>query len=214
MRYRLWVTAAVAIGTMAQAQNAVELELKYRMCNRHSIPEDKCTDEIYRQLLDSETRYRAAQEAKRKAELSKYRRAEKARLEKEWSERAAKFNDTVKRAVEGGLPALLAVACPQEEITIYKDASKEIAIPRYSPKESPELAPCTDKEQEAIESARPQVEAKALANKRRQFRSEMVEDETFQQVLITNCAKQSYLDQDADNQLRCSVLQDFLKEKH
>jgi hypothetical protein len=45
---------ALSFGQTAATQDAAELEAQYGTCAKHSIPADKCTPEIYRQLQEKD----------------------------------------------------------------------------------------------------------------------------------------------------------------
>lgn len=54
MKYRILAVCVLVLtgGLAAKAQNtsAKELEAQYKLCSKHYIPADKCTEEVYKQL--------------------------------------------------------------------------------------------------------------------------------------------------------------------
>ena len=60
------IVAVMMLSAIAFGQSADELEARYGLCFRHSIPEDKCTVDVYRQLFKKDS---AAKAAKNKRDL-------------------------------------------------------------------------------------------------------------------------------------------------
>jgi hypothetical protein len=201
VRILLVFTIAVpSLGLTAPTQSALDLELKYGMCNRHSIPEDKCTDEVYRQLLDSELRVRRArQEAQRRAAQAE-RKAEKARLEKERTEREANFALLIKDAIAEGKPARLRGAC-EHEWPGYGSEYDKVS----------ETWACTDKEKEAIKIALPQAETQEQTNETVQERMKLA-DKDYRRIVGNLCATPEYSTRNEETKTRCKTLQDFLRD--
>jgi hypothetical protein len=64
---------AISFSTLALSQTASDLEAQYKTCARHSIPSDKCTPEIYRQLREAENAPLDPDVEKAVAALAEYR---------------------------------------------------------------------------------------------------------------------------------------------
>jgi len=58
--------AVMLLSALSFGQDATEMEVRYRTCEKHHIPSDKCTVGIYRQLAKKDS---AAEAAKAKSEL-------------------------------------------------------------------------------------------------------------------------------------------------